>query len=64
MKDPRILLGQFNLTKREMREVVMHPAEPASTWEATEWTVKILESNYTKVELKQVANNATQLNSE
>ena len=31
MKEPRILLGQSNLTKREMREVVMQNSELDST---------------------------------
>ena len=31
MKESRNVLGQSNLTKREMREVVMQTAEPAST---------------------------------
>ena len=36
MKEPSSFLGKSNLTKREMREVVMQTAEPASTREATE----------------------------
>ena len=36
MKEPRSLLGQSDLNKREMRKVVMQTAEPASTIEATE----------------------------
>ena len=47
-----------------MHEVVMHTVETASTQEATERTVKILDSTYEKADLKQVANNATQLNNE
>ena len=31
MKEPRSLLGKFDLTKREMSEVVMLTAEPVST---------------------------------
>ena len=64
MKDPRSLLGQSNLTKSEMHEVVMQTEEPDSTQEATEKMVKILDITYVKVDLKQVYNNATQLNSE
>ena len=41
-KEPRNLLGQSDLTKREMRKVVMQNAEPASNREATERMVKIL----------------------
>ena len=47
-----------------MREVVMQNTEPASTIEATEILVKILDSNYAKAELNQVADNATHLNAE
>ena len=47
-----------------MREVFMQAAEPDSTRESTEWMVKILDSTYVKVDLKQVVDNATQLNSE
>ena len=36
MKEPRILLGPSDITKREMREVFIQTAEPASTREATE----------------------------
>ena len=36
------LLGQSDLTKHEMREVVMQTEESASTPEATELMVKIL----------------------
>ena len=35
MKEPRGLLWQSGLTKRDMCEVVMQTAEPASTREAT-----------------------------
>ena len=64
MKKPRNLLGQSNITKHKMREVVMHTAEPASTQEDTERMVKILNSIYEKSYLKQVVNNASQLNFE
>ena len=64
MKEPRGLLGKYDINKSEMREVVMQTAEPASTIEATEWIVKIINSTYVKAELNQVANNSTQLNSE
>ena len=42
----------------------MQTEEPASTIEATEILVKILDSNYVKADLKQVDNNATQMNTE
>ena len=48
MKESSNLLGQSNLTKRKMREVVMQTIEPASTQEATERMVKILDSTYAK----------------
>ena len=42
----------------------MQDAEPGFTIEATEILVKIINSNYTKADLKQVANNKTHLNAE
>ena len=63
MKDPRNLLGQYDLTKREMSEVVMKTAEPASTREATERMVKILDITYKKADLKKLVNDS-QLNAE
>ena len=64
MEKPRGLIGQSNLTKRDICEVVMHTVEPVSTQEATEEMVKILEITYAKTELKQAANNTNHLNSE
>ena len=64
MKEPRNLLGQFYLTKREMREVIMQTPELASTRDATERMVKILDSIYAKSDLEQVLDNASQINSE
>ena len=64
MKEPIGLLGKSDLNKRKMREVVMQTVEIASTREATDRMVKILNSAYAKAELKQVADNATQLNYE
>ena len=63
MKESRNLLGKSDLTKREMRKVVMKTAEPASTREDTEIMVKILDSTYAKAELKHVVNDS-QLNDE
>ena len=51
MKEPSGLLGQTDLTKRDMRKVVMQNAEPASTRETTEKMFKILKSTYTKAEI-------------
>ena len=42
----------------------MKTEEPASTREATEILVKIINITYAKADLKQVADNATQLNAE
>ena len=39
MTDPGIFIEQSNLTKLEMRDVVMQAAEPASTQEATKLMV-------------------------
>ena len=64
MKEPICLLDKSNLNKRKIQEVVMQAAEPAYTIEATERMVKILDSTYVKAYLKQVANNATQMNYE
>ena len=63
MKESRNLLGQSDLTKREICEIVMQTEEPDSTLEATDIMVKNLDSAYTKAYLKQVVN-ANQLNAE
>ena len=47
-----------------MRKVVMQTVEPASTREATGRMVKILNSTYEKSDLKQVSDDATQLDAE
>ena len=47
-----------------MREVAMYTAEPISTIEATEILLKFLNRTYAKAGLKQVVDNATQLNVE
>ena len=62
MKESSNFLGQSDLTKREMREVVTQTAELASTREATERMVKILDSTYTKEQLNHVADNTTHMN--
>ena len=64
MKEPRSLLGQYDLTKCEMFEMVMQTAEPAYNLEATDRMVKILDSTYVKAYFKQVTDNASQLNYE
>ena len=40
----------------------MHTVEPASTIKATERLVKIFDSTYVKLDLKELANNAIHLN--
>ena len=47
-----------------MRNVVIQTEELASSRKANEKLVKFLDITYVKAELKQVANNATHLNSE
>ena len=42
----------------------MQTAEPVSTREATDRSVKILDSTYVKANLTQVSNNTTQTNAE
>ena len=64
MKEPSGMMGKSDLSKRKMREVVMQTAETDFTREATCRLVKILNSNYAKEDLKHLADNATQLNSE
>ena len=63
MKESRTLLGKSDLTKREMCEVVMQTAEPASTQESTDQMVKVLYSTYGKAYLEQVVN-TSQMNAE
>ena len=62
MKEPRVLIGQTDITSREMPKVLFQTSEPVSTREDTERLIKIL--NIRKADLEQVANNATQLNSD
>ena len=64
MKELSGLLGQTDLTSHGMREVAMQTSEPVSKIEATEKLVKILYSTYASSDLKHVADNITQMNSE
>ena len=64
MKDARSCLESCNLTKHEICEVVIQTVESASTQEATERMVKTLHSTYAMEDLKKVADNKTQMNSE
>ena len=61
LKEPSGMCVKSDLNKRDMREVVMHTLELASTREATEILVKILDSTYENADLKQVADNKTNL---
>ena len=63
-KEPSTLLGKYDLTKREMREVVMQNVAPASTLEATDRMVRILDSTYAKAHINQVSDNAIDLDAE
>ena len=58
------MLGKPDLAICDMRKVVTQTAEPDSTREATERLVKIRDSTYEQVDLKQVSDNATLMNSE
>ena len=62
MKEPSGLLGQTDLTSRDMRKLVTQTTKIVSTREATERLVKIFGSAYAQSNLKHVSDNATQLN--
>ena len=47
-----------------MRGVAMQTAEPVSTRKATDRLVKIINSTYSKEDLKQITNNTNQMYSE
>ena len=64
MKEPIGFLGQTDLTSQVMHKMSMQTVEPVSTREATERLVKILDSTYVKLDLEQVAANASQLDIE
>ena len=64
VKEPSGMQWKSDLTSRDMRMVVMKTTEPYFTREATEILLKILDSTYAKADIKQVADNATQLNYE
>ena len=54
MKDPSGLLGQKNLTGRNMSEVVMHTIKPDSTREAADFflkTVPMLRQNLNRLQI-------------
>ena len=46
MKEPSGLLGETDITSREIRKVEMQTSEPVSTREATDMLVKILIITY------------------
>ena len=55
MKDPVNFLGQPDLTKCNIQEVVILTAEPDSTREANQIVVKILDSTYEKSDYGKVS---------
>ena len=64
MKEQSSLIWKSDLTKCDVRDVVMQNEEPVSTQEAPGWIVKIPEITYVKADFKQVADNETHLNAE
>ena len=64
MKKPRGLIGKPDLNKRKMRKVIMQTVEPASTIEATDILVKIIDSIYVNENFTQIADNVTHMDSE
>lgn len=57
-------LRKLNLSRREMRAVIQASHEPIVTEEATKRMIKILDSNYKKADLAQVAAGAKHLTKE
>ena len=55
---------KLDLSKREMRKVVMQTAESASAIKYTDRLVEKLDRTYAKEDLKHVADNATKLYTE
>ena len=64
IEQPKSLLAQTGLTYHDMREVAIQTKKPVYKWGYTERTVKNIDGLYDKVDIEQVANNATHLNSE
>ena len=58
------LLGKPDLSKRDMREVVMQTTEPYSMRETTDSLFRIVDSTYMKADLEQLVANTSQLNAE
>ena len=54
-KDPGNFLGNPDLTKRDIQEVVMYNAEPESNRESTKIVITIIDSTYAKADLDKVA---------
>ena len=59
MKYPRNIIGQSNLSKRDVCELLMHSADPYLTNEATKIMVNILDIIYVKVVLEHISYNYT-----
>ena len=53
-KEPVNFLGQTNLTKSKMMQMIIKTLETDSTIEATERVVKIIDNIYDKYDLEQV----------
>ena len=64
MKKPIQRTGQTNIIKIQIKQGVIHNVETDSTKDATERTVKILDINYLKNDLKETTDITTQLNTE
>ena len=64
MKKPSGMLGKYDLNKGEICEVVMQTVELASTREATDRMIKVLNVTYAKEDLNQIADNKTLVNTE
>ena len=64
MKETIGLIEQIDLISQEMCKMVMQNAEPISTMEDTDRTVKNIDSTYVKSDFEQVASNKTRLNAD
>ena len=62
IKYPGKFTGEPNLTKTDIREVLVQTSDPASTKEAPERTVKIFYSTHEKYDINKVSYRDTQLN--
>ena len=56
-------LRKYQLNKKELQAFISESKEPVVTQKATDRIIKILDANYKKADLRQVANKATHLTS-